>query len=359
MAENPSIVEQFDAQYAQYGDFCERIEVLLRQLLEGRGILFHSVSARVKPRGSFIKKIGTKGAAYRALSDVTDIAGVRVITYFADQVDEVARVIEDEFSIDAKNSIDKRLVLDPDRFGYLSLHYVASLSPARCSLAEYRSFNGLKLEIQIRSILQHAWAEIEHDLGYKTSGEVPRSVRRQFARLAGLLELVDSEFIKIRSDLDAYSREVTQRIAEQPTAVGLDRISLADFVRTDPLVSHLDETIARDFDQSVEEDEDAVARHVDKLKFFGLQTIADVKAALKEHQSHIVRLSAKWAQEDDEPPEGALAQGISVFYLCTVLAGATQDLLRAVRYFEAFQIGPDAEEIAQELIDFMKKQTHL
>ena len=98
---------------------------------------------------------------------MTDITGVRVITYFADQVDEIAKVMEGEFNIDIKNSIDKRDILDPDRFGYLSLHYViVSLSSARCALAEYRSFSELKAEVQVRSILQHAWAEIEHDLGY-------------------------------------------------------------------------------------------------------------------------------------------------------------------------------------------------
>ena len=146
-----------------------RMETLLRQLLREREIPVHSISSRLKSRGSLAKKVERKGTSYSDLSDVTDLAGLRIVTYFSDQVDEIAGLIESEFQLDHHNSIDKRADLDPDRFGYLSLHYVVSLSPSRAALTEYRALAGLKAEIQIRSILQHAWAEIEHDLGYKTA----------------------------------------------------------------------------------------------------------------------------------------------------------------------------------------------
>jgi ppGpp synthetase/RelA/SpoT-type nucleotidyltranferase len=116
-------------------------------------------------------------------------------------------MVEREFVVDRTNSVDKRTLLDPDRFGYQSLHYVAALSVARTGLAEYGRFTGLRVEIQIRSTLQHAWAEIEHDLGYKSAAGVPRDIRRRFSRIAGLLELADEEFSVIRRDLDAYTSE--------------------------------------------------------------------------------------------------------------------------------------------------------
>ena len=105
---------------------------------------------------------------------------MRIITYFAEEVDAVAQLIEREFTIDRKNSIDKRMALDPDQFGYLSVHYIVSLAANRSQLPEYAALSGLSAEIQIRSILQHAWAEIEHDLGYKSQTAVPRDVVRQF-----------------------------------------------------------------------------------------------------------------------------------------------------------------------------------
>ena len=88
-------------------------------------------------------------------------------------VDKLAKVIERNFKIDTENSIDKR-VMDPERFGYSSLHYIVEYTPERLKLIEYKYFTGIKFEIQIRSILQHAWAETEHDLGYKSKNEVQR-----------------------------------------------------------------------------------------------------------------------------------------------------------------------------------------
>lgn len=124
MAEKLSLLEQFDTQCGLYGDFCERLKNLLMQLLRERCVAVHSISARVKARESYLRKISRKEASYQDIAEVTDVAGIRVITYFADQVDEIARIIEDEFVVDTSNSIDKRATLDPDRFGYLSLHYV-------------------------------------------------------------------------------------------------------------------------------------------------------------------------------------------------------------------------------------------
>ena len=73
--------------------------------------------------------------------------------------------LQDQFYIDEKNSVDKRKALGDREFGYLSLHRIAMVSPQRGKLIEYLRFKDEPFEIQIRSILQHAWAEIEHDLG--------------------------------------------------------------------------------------------------------------------------------------------------------------------------------------------------
>jgi putative GTP pyrophosphokinase len=104
---------------------------------------------------------------------VTDLVGARVITYFADDVDRVARIIRnlDNFEIDPRNSVDKRRALQADQFGYQSLHLVALLSKRRI-FTENREFEGLKIEIQIRSLLQHTWAEIEHAY-YKAERTLP------------------------------------------------------------------------------------------------------------------------------------------------------------------------------------------
>ena len=74
-----------------------------------------------------------------------------------------------------------------ERFGYQSVHYLVALKEDRTSLSEYLQYKGLIAEIQVRTILQHAWAEIEHDIQYKSSETIPQPIRRRFMQLAGLL----------------------------------------------------------------------------------------------------------------------------------------------------------------------------
>ncbi|RSM64866.1 hypothetical protein DMH04_50530 [Kibdelosporangium aridum] len=171
---------------------------LIQSILNVENIKFHSVDHRVKSENSASKKLVAKADRYRGYGDITDLLGVRVITYFEDDVDKVAKCIERQFSVDAENSEDKRALLDSDRFGYLSLHYMLSFDARRSKLPEYAPFAHVKFEQQIRSVLQHAWAEIEHDLGYKLDGGLPKELRRGFSRLASLLEVADNEFISLR-----------------------------------------------------------------------------------------------------------------------------------------------------------------
>lgn len=227
-------------------------------------------------------------------------------------------------------------------------------------MTEYKAFQGFKSEIQIRSILQHAWAEIEHDLGYKTTKEVPRSIWRRFARLAGILELADSEFVSIRGELDKYSRDIAMRITEQPNTVGIDRISLIDFTKTDNLVRRLDTAIAEAFQYKLKEDDDSIASDVDRLQHLGLSSIEDVRRELGIHQGNIIELAKYWAHNEDksEPRStDAISEGISLFYLCHILAGLTHDPIKAADYFRRFKIGINPLLAANELVEFMKRRT--
>ena len=137
-----------------YEDCTSRLRELLERLLEGAGLTdrLHTVTCRRKKPEKLREKLLKGDGRYSSLDDITDLVGIRVVTYFADDVDAIAEVIENEFDIDLENSTDKREALEADRFGYLSLHYVCSLSTARADFAEYRPFKDMKCEIQVRSV---------------------------------------------------------------------------------------------------------------------------------------------------------------------------------------------------------------
>ena len=196
-----AILEQYHSEKSNYCSFCKKMEYLLDELLKQHNITYHSITSRTKELKSLEDKLIIKNKKYTCIQEITDIVGIRIITYYNDQVDIIADLLEHEFLVDKKNTIDKRKITDPDRFGYLSLHYIVQFNNSRIKLPEYSNFKDYKAEIQIRTILQHTWAEIEHDLGYKSKEAIPLTVRRDFYRLAGLLELADKEFLNIKNQL--------------------------------------------------------------------------------------------------------------------------------------------------------------
>lgn len=147
-----------------YHKFSAKVEDILLHAIKGIKII--NVNKRVKTLESLSDKLIKKQSKYNDINEITDIVGVRVITLFSDDVDGVARIVESEFDVDIENSIDKRKSESPDKFGYMSLHYVIQMKN-RTNLPEYKEFAGLKAEIQIRTSLQHSWAEMEHGLQYK------------------------------------------------------------------------------------------------------------------------------------------------------------------------------------------------
>jgi ppGpp synthetase/RelA/SpoT-type nucleotidyltranferase len=165
-------------QRGTYRLLSKKTKEFLSTILSSNGIVPHSITSREKAPEDLREKITRAGEVPDALfNGITDLAGVRIIAYFPSDVDRIVPLIEKEFNIDSKHSMDKRLSSDPAIFGYASVHFVVEFRPERLKLPEYALFDKMKCEIQVRTILQHAWAEIEHDIVYKSPGEIPFRVR--------------------------------------------------------------------------------------------------------------------------------------------------------------------------------------
>lgn len=338
-----AIMEEYDRQCVLYSAFVEKMEKLIRDLIKENDLRVHSVTSRIKTRASLRVKLARLERRFSELSDIPDISGLRIITYFADDVDSVAKVIEREFDVDMKRSVDKRELLDPDRFGYLSLHYVVKLPAARRRLTEYRRFANCQAEIQIRSILQHAWAEIEHDLGYKGKHAVPREIQRRFSRLAGLLELADAEFAQIQGSLLEYEKNVPKQIAEAPATVLIDKASLLSFIRTSSLVHEFDRKIAPIMESEIIEKEALVNVLVEELKYVGFSTIAELDSSLRKSGEMAVRLAEIWIDSKHE----TIGAGISLYYLILVSLGSKKSRVRD--FWETFGF-QNPKELAEKLV---------
>jgi ppGpp synthetase/RelA/SpoT-type nucleotidyltranferase len=344
-----AIMEEYFHQHGLYTDFSKKAEGLIQELLKQNGIRVHSITSRVKDPQSLHGKLNRSNGKYTQLSQITDLVGIRIITYFEDEIDAIANIIEKEFHLDVQNSVDKRQLHDPVRFGYMSLHYVVELPEKRAELTEYARFRDCKVEIQVRSILQHTWAEIEHDLGYKTKQAIPKEIRRSFSRLAGLLELADLEFARIRDQLEAYENEVPQQITETPAQVLIDQTSLKSYILHSPLIEEIDLIIVNMVGANIMNNEHFIGQMVSWLHYYGMNTISDVDACLRENKEMVIKFAHRILSNSMVK---TMNVGASLMYLCYVLGGRSGSIESIYGFMDLSYMGDDEmrEQIAKEIL---------
>lgn len=284
------ILIEYDELKETFESYALSLQSLLNTLVRDAGISVHTLESRVKNRKSLDAKI-VKKDKYKSIDDITDVVGIRIISHYANDVDKIAEIVEEEFLVDKENSIDKRATLEPDRFGYLSLHYIINLNDKRTKLKEYAPYKNIKAEIQIRSILQHAWAEIEHDIGYKSSNGLPNEVRRYFSRLAGLLELADDEFVKIRKSITARQEEVADAIKDGHSDVSLDVVSLAEFLNQSTEIADIAQAYKKEYNITISKnsDKNILPQLIKLLKSVEISTIKSLSNALTLHKNDIIK----------------------------------------------------------------------
>jgi len=219
----------YEQNQSLFESLANKVADILKENVEEKQVQYHSISFRRKSLESFTAKAKKDKYADPA-NQIMDIAGVRVITYLETDVSRIAEIIEGLFDVDLANSLDQSKLLGSDRLGYRSVHYVAKFDKNRCKLPEYKRYKGLPFEIQIRSLLQHAWAEIEHDRNYKFSGKLPTELERRFYLIAGALEIADHEFVAIATEIDKYKNEVKQDLMRGDLDIEITTASLTEYL---------------------------------------------------------------------------------------------------------------------------------
>lgn len=264
-----AILQEYEDNLPRFREVEAQVRDTLRRTLQDAGLAVAAIESRVKGYDSLAGKLELKGHKYKSLANLTDILGLRVITFYIDDVDKVASAVERLFTIDWENSVDKRKIHEIDSFGYLSLHYI-------CSIPDFP----YRFEIQMRTLLQHAWANMDHDTGYKSGVEIPRRYLRNMSRLAGMLELVDDEFSKIRIELTDYRRRVQALVRSgNLDEVPIDGDTFRSYMDLDPF-AQLNKRIAS-MNQAEIQDV-SLMPYLSVFKSIGLKTLGDIDRMIKD-----------------------------------------------------------------------------
>lgn len=297
-----ALLQQFREQVPALEQLSKTVYDQLRQVLHEQSVELSAIEYRVKTEQSLAGKLERKGDKYASLEDITDLVGLRIITFYTDDVDKVAAIVQQLYDVDWDNSIDKRKAHELTSFGYNSLHYI-------CRLKE----GSAPFEIQMRTALQHVWSAIEHDIGYKGAVKLPPEYRRQFSRLAGMLELADDEFSRLRTTMTDYRRQVQALVKSgKLDEVLLSTDSFSSYLQMHPF-NKLNQRIA-----AVNQAEifpASLMPYLPILEGFGLETLGDLQRFIDSNGEEAYQLAVSQLAITDLD---ILAESIGLQNLCLV-----------------------------------------
>ena len=345
-AHSEAILEQYRRELPVFNQMAEAIPGKIRQFFDEAGIIVAALECRVKTEASLAGKLELKGAKYRDLFDLTDILGLRVITFYIDDVDRVASVLERLFEIDWENSVDKRKAHEIDSFGYLSLHYICRIPEGTYKSEGHPELNNIRFEVQMRTVLQHAWANMYHDTGYKSGVEIPKEYLRNLNRLAGMLELADEQFSIIRTEINDYRRKVQGLVASgKLEEVALDGDTFRSYLQLGPF-DKLTRRIAAVNQAEVQEV--SLMPWLAVFKGLGFKTLGDIDRLIKNYGEAAYQIACYQIGLTDLD---IVSSSIAPQNLCVAYALKSDRGKAGVRYiFDLLSGESEANELMAEML---------
>jgi ppGpp synthetase/RelA/SpoT-type nucleotidyltranferase len=233
------------------------------------GIKWHTITARPKELQSFLEKVDRKEYS-DPFNDTEDLTGARIVCLFMIDLERTGDVISSMFEV--LNREDKITEGDVSAFGYMSHHYVCRLSD-RYAGERYDALKGLKFEIQVRTILMDAWANMSHHLSYKNEESIPKDLIKDFHALSGLLYVGDRQF------------ESLFRASSRSAATAEDRVlRSAEIAESEVNADTIHALLARVYSERTQSSAEAVSEFTSELRERGFGDLAEVGEILEKNK---------------------------------------------------------------------------
>ncbi|EJZ12210.1 GTP pyrophosphokinase [Mycolicibacterium vaccae] len=198
----------FDGNIEVFVRLREEVQYAVESAIKASGIKAHTVVSRVKSRESYREKLERKQYA-DPMQQMHDIVGARIVCLFPDDVEKIGAILGDTFEV--LHFDDKGKGISPEIWRYVSVHYDCKIKNIHQG-PRYDDIKDSVFEVQVRTILQDAWANVEHYLAYKGASSIPASLRRDFSALVGLFHVADKSFQQIYDQSQALDDQASQEM---------------------------------------------------------------------------------------------------------------------------------------------------
>ncbi|MGN7613599.1 hypothetical protein ACQZV8_16110 [Magnetococcales bacterium HHB-1] len=299
------LLESFSEKRELYQDFMNRQIALLKEFTKENGPALFSITGEVMEADKLRKLLMDPKNKYKTLEEIDHLIKLRIILFFERGVDKIDYLIHREFKIIHSRIEDRGDHMDPDRYGYRDRSYTIELLDNRLELIEYKRFKGCKAKIQVGSLLQFVWSEIQNELGYTSKDVFPKERRREYARVAGLLEMADLEFNEIYNFIKPHKQEEMQQ------TLPLTQDTLINYIRTNSVVTKQDKAISDTYEKTIVEDKFYAINIYKALKSLGFEDINTLEKSL-QHDQRTLLLSAHYLLREPIKGYDFLWQGISI-----------------------------------------------
>ena len=288
MDQTHDIIKQYYDNQELYRSLKDDIEDIMERIIESNHFRISNLSVRIKSEEALLKKITYKN--YQDISEVTDVVACRIITLFEDDVDRICQCIEKNFEI-VEYRDKRKKTFDYIDFGYNSLHLLIKFNDERCQFIEYAQYKNFVFELQIRTVLQHSWAEIEHGLGYKSQYEIPKDIRRRLTRLSASLELLDEEFVEIAKAVDEYNHGINH--IEKILRTDINVNSLIQYMNTSPRINDILDKLYNEYHFQFERDSELISqsRLIQRFHYMGYRYIHELDNFVEKYITEIEWIS--------------------------------------------------------------------
>ena len=277
-----------------YEEYATRIRNLIQDLVELEGVEFYAIEGWAESPSELLRILSA--LEEKDLSGV-DLVTIRVLLRFPEDVLRIEDVIKSEFDIDMSRSVPSSGLEDPYRFGYPAVVYILSLSESRSGLREWAKYKDLSFRLELRTMLQEAWATIFPKVNQTVGTLSEKKLTRELVLLAALLEKADQGFLSLRNEIKDEALLVPPSNnpgAGRPESLDAEKLftdeELYSLFRDDPsLLGRWNSAVLEagfpEFTPSAEYLRESFMHLCNILRASGIDTLSDVKKFLVDMES--------------------------------------------------------------------------